>query len=109
MHHHTLKSYSPISLYCRGLVIPNKLEALLYLTELDVVIHWHWQLDVSAVFEYLSSTAGFEDDKLEHLGSRIGFADTVTLEELSASGIAPRTVYHLRRHAAESIVRIQVG
>ena len=54
------------------------------------------QLDVGAVLEELTAQ-GYGDDKLEALGSHIGFADSVTVEQLAAAGVPNRTVFHLRK------------
>ena len=54
------------------------------------------QLDVGAVLEELTAQ-GYGDDKLEALGGHIGFADSVTVEQLAAAGVPYRTVFHLRR------------
>ena len=40
---------------------------------------------------------GYGDDNLEALGGHIGFADSVTVEQLAAAGVPNRTVFHLRR------------
>ena len=56
---------------------------------------------------------GYGDDKLEALGGHIGFADSVTVEQLAAAGVPYRTVFHLRRkldsRAAAAEVRDSSG
>ena len=54
------------------------------------------QLDVAAVLDALAAQ-GCEEDKLDALGERIGFADTVTVEQLAAAGFTNRVVFDLRR------------
>ena len=54
------------------------------------------QFDVVAVIKELADL-GFDEEKLDALGEHIGFADTVTVEQLVAAGVAHRTVFELRR------------
>ena len=54
------------------------------------------QLDFSAVIRTLPFL-GYDDDKLDALGGHIGFADSVTVEQLAVAGVPYRTVFHLRR------------
>ena len=60
---------------------------------------WLLQLNFSAVIRLLSSM-GYDDDKLEKLGERIGFADSVDVEELAAAGVPNRVLFDLRRRLA---------
>ena len=56
------------------------------------------QLDLATVLEELSAQ-GYDDEKLEALGSHISLADDiVSVEQLAAAGIANRVVFGLRRH-----------
>ena len=54
------------------------------------------QLDVAAVLDALAAQ-GCEEDRLDALGERIGFADTVTVEQLTAAGFTHRAVFDVRR------------
>ena len=54
------------------------------------------QLDVAAVLDALAAQ-GCEEDRLDALGERIGFADTVTVEQLTAAGFTHRVVFDVRR------------
>ena len=54
------------------------------------------------MFEYLA-TNGYDDEKLEQLGGQIGLIDTVTTDQLSAAGVPPRVVFHIRRHIHEMV------
>ena len=65
------------------------------------------QLDVGAVFEELTAQ-GYDDDKAEALGGHIGFADTVTVEQLAAAGVPHRTVFDLRRRLDPAAAAAQV-
>ena len=54
------------------------------------------QLDFGAAVEALAAY-GYDDDKVDELGERIGFADTVSVEQLAAAGVPNRVVFDLRR------------
>ena len=54
------------------------------------------QLDFGAVVDALKAQ-GYGDDKLEQLGKQLGFADTVTVEQLAKADVPTWAVFHLRR------------
>ena len=74
-------------------------------------LHVVEQLDFSAVIRTLPSL-GYDDSKLDALGEHIGFADTVTVEQLAVAGVPNRTVFDLRRRldpvAAAAQVQIRM-
>ena len=65
------------------------------------------QLDVAAVVDALSAQ-GCEEDKLDALGERIGFADTVTVEQLVAAGFTNRVVFEVRRRLVPRAAAVKV-
>ena len=65
------------------------------------------QLDVAAVLDALAAQ-GCEEDRLDALGERIGFADTVTVEQLAATGFTNRVVFDLRRRLDSHFAIVEV-
>ena len=68
---------------------------------------WHAQLDFGAVVEALSAQ-GYGDDKLEQLVAQLGFADSVTVEQLAAAGVPNRTVFDVRRRLDPVVIAAEV-
>ena len=64
-------------------------------------------MDFGAVVDALAAQ-GYGNDKLEQLGEKLGFADSVTVEQLAAAGVPHRTVFDLRRRLDPAVVAAEV-
>ena len=65
------------------------------------------QLDFFAVVDALTAQ-GYGDDRLNELGAQLGFADSVTVEQLAAAGVPNRTVFDIRRRLDPRAVAAEV-